>query len=129
MNSHPDVVLLDLGLPDVDGLQVLAMLRAVSDMPVIVITAQDDDAALVSALDSGADDYVIKPFGLDQVAARIRAVLRRGGAADGSERSAGRRRTRRSTYAPGPRRWTATPSSCRARSSTCCSCWPPGSAR
>jgi DNA-binding response OmpR family regulator len=73
-----DVLLLDLGLPDVDGLQLLAMVRAVSDVPVIVVTAQDDDRVTVRALDSGADDYVVKPYGMDQVAARIRAVLRRG---------------------------------------------------
>ena len=75
----PDVVLLDLGLPDIDGLQVLAMLRAVSDVPVIIITARDDDADMVKALDGGADDYVIKPFGIEQVEARLRAVLRRSG--------------------------------------------------
>jgi DNA-binding response OmpR family regulator len=85
LKSRPDVVLLDLGLPDVDGLQVLGMLRGVSDVPVIVITAQDDDAMIVAALDAGADDYVVKPFGLDQIDARMRAVLRRGssGAAEG----------------------------------------------
>lgn len=81
LKSRPDVVLLDLGLPDVDGLQVLGMLRGVSDVPVIVITAQDDDAMIVAALDAGADDYVVKPFGLDQIDARMRAVLRRGSSA------------------------------------------------
>jgi DNA-binding response OmpR family regulator len=75
----PDVVLLDLGLPDIEGLQVLAMLRAVSDVPVIIITARDDDADMVKALDGGADDYVVKPFGIEQVEARLRAVLRRSG--------------------------------------------------
>ena len=79
VDQPPDVVLLDLGLPDVDGLQVLAMLRAVSDVPVIIITARDDDADMVKALDGGADDYVIKPFGIEQVEARLRAVLRRSG--------------------------------------------------
>lgn len=78
VRTEPDVVLLDLGLPDIDGLKVLAMLRGVSTVPVIVITARDDDPTIVAALDAGADDYVIKPFGLDHVAARIRAVLRRG---------------------------------------------------
>jgi len=77
----PDVVLLDLGLPDIEGLQVLAMLRAVSEVPVIVITARDDDADMVKALDGGADDYVVKPFGIEQVEARLRAVLRRSGSA------------------------------------------------
>ena len=77
VDNAPDVVLLDLGLPDIDGLQVLAMLRAVSEVPVIIITARDDDADMVKALDGGADDYVIKPFGIEQVEARLRAILRR----------------------------------------------------
>lgn len=77
LQEQPDIVLLDLGLPDIDGFGVLGMIRGVSDVPVIVITAQDDDRSIVRALDAGADDYVTKPFGADQVAARIRAVLRR----------------------------------------------------
>jgi len=81
VDNPPDVVLLDLGLPDLDGLEVLAMLRAVSNVPVIVITARDDDADMVRALDRGADDYVVKPFGIEQVDARLRAVLRRSGSA------------------------------------------------
>jgi DNA-binding response OmpR family regulator len=81
VENPPDVVLLDLGLPDVDGLQVLGMLRAVSNVPVIVITARDGDDDMVRALDRGADDYIVKPFGIDQVDARIRAVLRRSGSA------------------------------------------------
>lgn len=80
ISTQPDVVLLDLGLPDVDGLVVLGMLRGVTDVPVIVITARDDEGTIVAALDAGADDYVVKPFGLDHVSARIRAVLRRGSA-------------------------------------------------
>lgn len=79
LRAQPDVVLLDLGLPDVDGLTVISMIRAASDVPIIVITAQDDDPTMVRALDGGADDYVVKPFGTEQVAARIRAVLRRRG--------------------------------------------------
>jgi DNA-binding response OmpR family regulator len=79
VDNPPDVVLLDLGLPDIEGLQVLAMLRAVSAIPVIVITARDDDADMVRALDDGADDYVVKPFGIEQLEARLRAVLRRRG--------------------------------------------------
>ena len=77
VDGAPDVVLLDLGLPDIDGLQVLSMLRAVSAVPVIVLTARDDAADIVRALDSGADDYVVKPFDVDQLEARLRAVLRR----------------------------------------------------
>ncbi len=80
IDERPDVVLLDLGLPDVDGLQVLTMLRAVSDVPVIVVTAREDDADIVKALDAGADDFVTKPFGADHLEARVRAVLRRSGA-------------------------------------------------
>ncbi len=85
MRVEPDVVLLDLGLPDIDGLQVIGMLRGVSQIPIIVITARDDDPTIVGALDAGADDYVVKPFGVDQVAARIRAVLRRGAATDSED--------------------------------------------
>jgi DNA-binding response OmpR family regulator len=85
VKEQPDVVLLDLGLPDLDGLRVLAMIRAVSQVPVIVVTAQDDDRMIVAALDGGADDYVVKPFGVEQVAARIRAILRRGGSSTASE--------------------------------------------
>ncbi|PKQ33029.1 MAG: DNA-binding response regulator [Actinobacteria bacterium HGW-Actinobacteria-2] len=85
LQEQPEVVLLDLGLPDLSGLEVLQMLRAVSSVPVIVVTAQDDDRTVVMALDSGADDYLVKPFGSDQLAARIRAVLRRTGTGGGSD--------------------------------------------
>jgi DNA-binding response OmpR family regulator len=77
LGDRPDLVLLDLGLPDVDGLTIIGMIRAASAVPIIVITAVDDDPTMVKALDSGADDYVVKPFRLDQVTARIRAVMRR----------------------------------------------------
>lgn len=77
---HPDVVVLDLGLPDIDGGDVLRMLRGVSTVPVIVATARDDDAEVVRLLDAGADDYIVKPYSASQLDARIRAVLRRAGA-------------------------------------------------
>jgi len=77
VDDRPDLVLLDLGLPDLDGAEVLRMLRAVSAVPVIVATARDDDASIVRALDAGADDYLTKPFSAEQLDARIRAVLRR----------------------------------------------------
>lgn len=72
-----DVVLLDLGLPDVDGLDVCRELRARTDVPIIVITARADEVDTVAGLEVGADDYVAKPFGVREVIARIRAVLRR----------------------------------------------------
>jgi DNA-binding response OmpR family regulator len=77
LRDRPDLVVLDLGLPDVDGHQVLRMIRSVSPVPVIVATARDDEAEIVRALDGGADDYLVKPFGAAQLEARVRAVLRR----------------------------------------------------
>ncbi len=74
-----DVVVLDLGLPDLDGTEALRMIRAVSKVPVVVATARDDESDIIDVLDAGADDYVIKPYSADHLAARIRAVLRRGG--------------------------------------------------
>ncbi len=85
LTGQPDVVLLDLGLPDLDGQEALGMLRAVSDVPVVVITARGAESDVVAALDRGADDYVVKPFGTQQLLARMRAVLRR---ADNGGRSA-----------------------------------------
>ncbi len=82
VEERPDVVLLDLGLPDLDGGTLLQMLRAVSQVPVVVITARDDEAEIVRLLDQGADDYVVKPFRADQLDARIRAVLRRASATE-----------------------------------------------
>src|SRR5205823_5297868 len=73
----PDVVLLDLGLPDVDGFTVLTQLREKSRAAVIVLSVMADERDKVRALDLGADDYLVKPFGLDELLARIRAVLRR----------------------------------------------------
>lgn len=81
-----DIVVLDLGLPDVDGQQALHMLRAVSRVPVIVATARDDEAEIVRALDAGADDYIVKPFSGAQLDARIRAILRRARAPDVDQR-------------------------------------------
>jgi DNA-binding response OmpR family regulator len=74
---RPDIVLLDLGLPDVDGLTLIGMIRAASQVPIIVITATGDDPTMIESLDAGADDYVVKPFTLDHVSARIRALVRR----------------------------------------------------
>jgi DNA-binding response OmpR family regulator len=75
----PDVVVLDLGLPDIDGADVLKMLRAVSAVPIVVATAREDEQEIVRLFDAGADDYVVKPYSVDHLEARIRAVLRRSG--------------------------------------------------
>ncbi len=72
-----DVVVLDLGLPDLDGVEALRMIRAVSQVPVVVATARDDEQDIIDVLDKGADDYVVKPYSADHLEARIRAVLRR----------------------------------------------------
>ena len=74
----PDVIVLDLGLPDLDGVDVLRRLRDVSPVPVVVLSARHDSDDKVEALDAGADDYVTKPFGMDEFLARIRAAVRRG---------------------------------------------------
>jgi two-component system KDP operon response regulator KdpE len=76
-----DLVVLDLGLPDLDGIEVLRRLRAVSRVPVIVLSARQDSDDKVEALDEGADDYVTKPFGMDELMARVRAAIRRVGEA------------------------------------------------
>ncbi|GAB4584378.1 response regulator [Nocardia sp. NPDC127526] len=84
--KHPEVVILDLGLPDMDGIEVLAGLRGWSTAPVIVLSARTDSSDKVEALDAGADDYITKPFGMDELLARLRAAVRRSAAtADASE--------------------------------------------
>ena len=82
--EHPDVVLLDLGLPGMDGVLVIEALRGWTTMPIIVLTVRDDERSKVQALDAGADDYVTKPFGMAELLARVRAVLRRSPEADES---------------------------------------------
>ena len=75
--EHPDLVLLDLGLPGMDGFQVIDGVRGWTSVPIIVLTVRDDERSKVRALDAGADDYVTKPFGMDELLARLRAVIRR----------------------------------------------------
>jgi two-component system KDP operon response regulator KdpE len=74
--AEPDVVILDLGLPDRDGIEVIDAIRKVSTVPIIVLSIRDDERGKVEALDRGADDYVTKPFGIDELMARIRAAQR-----------------------------------------------------
>lgn len=76
MNA-PDVVLLDLGLPDIDGIEVVRAIRVWSQMPIIVVSARSEDADKIAALDAGADDYLTKPFSVGELQARIRTTLRR----------------------------------------------------
>jgi len=75
--TAPDLVFLDLGLPDMDGTEVIRRVRAFSEVPVIVLSVRDQQADKVAALDVGADDYVTKPFGMEELLARLRATLRR----------------------------------------------------
>lgn len=74
--EHPDLALLDLGLPDLDGMEVLQALRAWTSIPVIVLSARDQEEAKIEALDGGADDYITKPFAMGELVARVRAALR-----------------------------------------------------
>src|SRR4249920_4006006 len=74
---RPDVILLDLGLPDMDGLEVLKRLREWSEAPVLVLSVRDDEAGKVAALDAGAEDYVTKPFSTPELLARLRAAQRK----------------------------------------------------
>jgi two-component system KDP operon response regulator KdpE len=76
-SHHPDVVVLDLGLPGIDGIEVVVGLRGWTSVPIIVLSVRDGEADKVAALDAGADDYVTKPFGMDELLARLRAAVRR----------------------------------------------------
>lgn len=77
VDGKPDVVVLDLGLPDIDGVDVIAGLRGWTSVPILVLSARTESARKVEALDAGADDYVTKPFGMDELLARLRAAVRR----------------------------------------------------
>ena len=77
LSYRPDVMLLDLGLPDMDGVDIIKKIRAWSNMPIIVVSARSEDADKVAALDAGADDYLTKPFSVEELLARLRVALRR----------------------------------------------------
>ena len=83
--DKPDVIILDLGLPDADGLDLIPRIREISSVPVIVLSVRDDEGGKVRALDAGADDYLTKPFGIAELLARIRAALRHRLQASGSQ--------------------------------------------
>ena len=74
--EHPDIILLDLGLPDIDGLKLIQQIREYVDTPIIVISARTEEETIVKALDYGANDYMTKPFNIDELKARIRVALR-----------------------------------------------------
>ncbi len=76
--KHPDLVIVDLGLPGIDGVEVIRGLRGWTTVPIIVLSVREREGDKVAALDAGADDYVTKPFGMDELLARMRAALRRG---------------------------------------------------
>ena len=76
-SHNPDIILLDLGLPDIDGVEVIETIRTWSNVPIIVISARNEDTDKIEALDAGADDYITKPFSVDELLARIRVTTRR----------------------------------------------------
>lgn len=84
-NSRPDIIVLDLGLPDINGVDVITRIRRSSTTPIIVLSARHGSVDKVRALDAGADDYVTKPFGLDELLARLRVAERRLSSSDGGE--------------------------------------------
>lgn len=86
-HAHPDVVVLDLGLPALDGVDVIGRLRARSPVPILVLSGRSDSTDKVDALDAGADDYVTKPFGMDELMARLRALVRRGQPSESAARA------------------------------------------
>ncbi|WP_196594320.1 response regulator [Pectinatus sottacetonis] len=77
VSQKPDIMILDLGLPDIDGIEIIKKIRSWSKMPIIVVSARSDDKDKIEALDNGADDYITKPFSVEELLARIRAALRR----------------------------------------------------
>lgn len=123
--NAPALVLLDLGLPDIDGMEVLARIRADGATPVIVVTARNQDEQKVRALDAGADDYVVKPFSMAELFARIRVALRHRALRDGAD-AVGAVRVSQSTDSSSiairaPSRSTARRSTSRLTSTICCS--------
>lgn len=86
--AQPELIILDLGLPDMTGVEICKQLREWTDLPIIVLSAHDSEGEKVAALDAGADDYLTKPFGVDELLARIRVALRHSSKAAGAKNSA-----------------------------------------
>ncbi len=86
-SHNPDIILLDLGLPDMDGIDIIKRIRTWSNVPIIVISARTEDSDKIEALDAGADDYLTKPFSVDELLARLRVTLRRIGLMQNTESS------------------------------------------
>ena len=76
-NNHPDIILLDLGLPDIDGIEIIKLIRENSEIPILVVSARGQESEKIAALDAGADDYISKPFNMGELMARIRVVQRK----------------------------------------------------
>lgn len=87
-SHNPQIILMDLGLPDMDGVEVITRIRSWSNVPIIVISARSEDADKIAALDAGADDYLVKPFSVDELLARLRATQRRLDAVESNSPSA-----------------------------------------
>lgn len=85
--NPPDIVILDLGLPDIDGFEVCSRLREWTQCPIIVLSVRESERDKVAALDKGADDYLVKPFGIEELLARVRVALRHAGGAKGSKKT------------------------------------------
>src|SRR5579885_104965 len=94
---QPDLVVTDLSMPNMDGIELCRKLRALSQLPIIVLSVRGEERTKVEALDAGADDYVTKPFGMDELLARVRAALRRAPAKATPRRRSSRRETSAST--------------------------------
>jgi two-component system KDP operon response regulator KdpE len=85
VRDKPDLVILDLGLPDIDGIELIRRIRAISNVPLVVLSSRGDERAKVEALELGADDYLTKPFGMEELVARLRTALRHGFQAKGED--------------------------------------------
>ena len=119
VSTSPSLILLDLNLPDMDGLEVCRHVRATSTVPILMLTARDDDVDKIVGLEVGADDYLTKPFNPRELVARIRSILRRATAPPPVSKGRGRTAPSPSTPAAASCSWTASRFSWRPRNSTC----------